>query len=46
MEADQIEARYSDADLLRIIRAHGVDDTLPAAPAAGDSPPVETGGVA
>jgi hypothetical protein len=23
-----IEARYSDEDLLRIIRAHGVDDTL------------------
>ena len=33
-EADRIEARYSDADLLRIIRAHGVDDTL-ATPAAG-----------
>lgn len=44
-EADLIEARYSDADLLRIIRAHGVDDTLPAAPAAGDAPEAETGGV-
>jgi hypothetical protein len=28
-EAARIEARYSDEDLLRIIRAHGVDDTLP-----------------
>ncbi len=27
-EAERIEARYSDADLLRIIRAHGVDETL------------------
>ena len=27
-EADRIEAAYSDADLLRIIRAHGVDETL------------------
>ncbi len=27
-EADRIEARYSDADLLRIIRAHGVDENL------------------
>lgn len=41
-EADRIEARYSDADLLRLIRAHGVDE--PAAPAAapaaapGDAP--------
>ena len=39
-EADLIEARYSDADLLRIIRAHGVDETLagatPAAPVAAD----------
>ena len=28
-EAARIEARYSDEALLRIIRAHGVDDTLP-----------------
>jgi hypothetical protein len=27
-EAAAIEARYSDADLLRLIRAHGVDETL------------------
>ena len=27
-EAARIEARYSDEDLLRIIRAHGVDTTL------------------
>lgn len=27
-EAVRIEAAYSDADLLRIIRAHGVDETL------------------
>ncbi len=29
-EADRIEARYSDDDLLRIIRAHGIDETLAA----------------
>ena len=45
MEADRIEARYSDADLLRIIRAHGVDETLPAAAAAGGAAAAETGGV-
>lgn len=28
-EAARIEAAYSDDDLLRIIRAHGVDETLP-----------------
>ena len=28
-EAARIEARYSDDDLLRIIRAHGIDTTLP-----------------
>ena len=28
MEADRIEARYSDADLLRIILFLGVDETL------------------
>ena len=37
-EAERIEARYSDADLLRLIRAHGVesppDDAAPAAPHA------------
>ncbi len=36
-ESERIEARYSDADLLRIIRAHGVDETLPA-PAANPAP--------
>jgi Virulence factor len=37
-EAARIEAGYSDEDLLRLIRAHGVDDTksAPSAPAAGD----------
>ena len=37
-EAARIEAAYSDDDLLRIIRAHGIDETLPApaAPAACD----------
>jgi hypothetical protein len=30
-EAARIEARYSDDDLLRLIRAHGVDETLAAA---------------
>ena len=28
LEAARIEAAYSDEDLLRIIRAHGVDETL------------------
>ena len=28
-EAQRIEAAYSDEDLLRIIRAHGVDENLP-----------------
>jgi hypothetical protein len=41
-EAQSIEARYSDDDLLRLIRAHGVDETLPAAPvvapAASEAP--------
>lgn len=41
-EASRIEAHYSDEDLLRIIRAHGIDETLaspsvPAADAASDS---------
>lgn len=49
-EADRIEARYTDADLLRIIRAHGVDETLPAAaapaPAAGGAPAGGTDGTA
>jgi hypothetical protein len=45
MEADRIEARYSDADLLRIIRAHGVDATLTPAPATGVAP-AGTDGVA
>jgi hypothetical protein len=46
MEADKIEARYSDADLLRIIRAHGVDETLPAAAATGDAPAADADGAA
>ena len=33
-EAQAIEARYSDDDLLRLIRAHGVDENLAAAAAA------------
>ncbi len=45
MEAEKIEARYSDADLLRIIRAHGIDDSLPVTTAAGDAPAAEVGGV-
>jgi len=37
-EAARIEAQYSDEDLLRIIRAHGVDENLaPAAPAASET---------
>jgi Virulence factor len=38
-EAERIEARYSEDDLLRLIRAHGVDDTkaAPSTPAAGDA---------
>lgn len=39
-EAARIEARYTDADLLRIIRAHGVDETLATVPGtlAGSAP--------
>ena len=34
-EAARIEARYSDADLLRLIRSHGLEDPpQPAAPPA------------
>ncbi len=38
-EAAKIEAQYSDEDLLRLIRAHGVDETKAAAapPADADS---------
>ncbi|NVO07229.1 MAG: virulence factor [Rhodoferax sp.] len=37
-EAAKIEAQYSDEDLLRLIRAHGVDETkAPAATPATDS---------
>ena len=36
-EADRIEALYSDDDLLRLIRAHGVDETLQAADSATDN---------
>ena len=37
-EAARIEAQYSDEDLLRIIRAHGVDENLAAAAPAAASP--------
>lgn len=44
-EAALIEARYSDDDLLRLIRAHGVDETLVAAPATPAAPAsVDAGG--
>ena len=33
-EAEKIELRYSDDDLLRLIRAHGVDETLAVPPIA------------
>ena len=33
-EAARLEARYSDEDLLRLIRAHGVDETKAAPDAA------------
>lgn len=33
-EAARIEARFNDADLLRLIRAHGIDANAAAAPAA------------
>jgi hypothetical protein len=36
-EAAKIEARYSDEDLLRLIRAHGVDETLAPAESAVDA---------
>ena len=37
-EADRIEALYSEDDLLRLIRAHGVDETLnPNSPTPSDS---------
>jgi len=37
-EAARIEAHYSDDDLLRLIRAHGIDESKAAgAPAAGDA---------
>lgn len=50
-EAARIEARYTDEDLLRIIRAHGIDDTLaspfqPAgAPATDPAAPAPQGGL-
>jgi hypothetical protein len=37
-EAAALEARYSDADLDRIIRNKGVDERLARPPAAGDAP--------
>ncbi|GDX57041.1 hypothetical protein LBMAG30_12040 [Comamonadaceae bacterium] len=40
-EADRIEARYSDADLLRLIRAHGLE---PAAAVEPAPPGLEPGG--
>jgi hypothetical protein len=37
-EAARIEARYTDDDLLRLIRAHGVDESLaPATPTPDDT---------
>ncbi len=45
-EADRIEARYSDADLLRIIRAHGVDENLPTTPVAAAVVAAPTDGAA
>jgi hypothetical protein len=33
-EAQRLEAAYSDDDLLRLIRAHGVDETKPGAASA------------
>ena len=41
-EAAKIEARYSDEDLLRLIRAHGVDETKVAA-APTEAAPDNTG---
>lgn len=35
--AAELEARYSDADLVRMIRAKGNDATMPAAPSPGDA---------
>ena len=37
-EAALLEARYSDADLERIIRNKGVDDTLPRAAPSAETP--------
>lgn len=42
-EAARIEARYSDADLLRIIRAHGVDETLATVPGVLPAPAADGG---
>lgn len=44
-EAQRIEERYSDADLLRLIRAHGVDEAATPAEAAPAAPaaPAATG---
>ena len=46
-EAARIEARYSDDDLLRIIRAHGVDENLPKpfVPGGAAAPAASEGGV-
>lgn len=40
-EAARLEARYSDADLLRLIRAHGLE--APPADAAPDATPDDAG---
>ena len=38
-EAQRIEARYTDADLLRLIRAHGLEAPLPEATPVPDIAP-------
>jgi hypothetical protein len=43
-EADRIEARYSDADLLRLIRAHGVEAVTEPTPDAAVQQPQESEG--
>ena len=41
-EAQRIEARYSDEDLLRLIRAHGFEPTAASVPNAPNASPAET----
>jgi hypothetical protein len=43
-EAQRIEAQYSDEDLLRLIRAHGVDETLAASSVPAVAPSSIDGG--